>query len=138
MMTRNERGFTLVEIIIAIAIAGIIASIAIPNYINYQYRASIKTDIATCAELIRAGRIYTITNHGEAATIRNLLSEGYFPDNNSETEIIPLTSADSFSINYDNSENEYSASFTTDSHIVGKYGGKTYTVSEGEELPHVK
>jgi len=41
----TSQGFTLVEIFIAIAIIGILASIAIPNYISYRYKAKIAAAI---------------------------------------------------------------------------------------------
>lgn len=54
---KNQCGFTLIEIMIAIAIIGVLASIAMPSYQDYKEKAKVTqaiTDIATISVKIEA------------------------------------------------------------------------------------
>jgi prepilin-type N-terminal cleavage/methylation domain-containing protein len=50
-MRMNKKGFTLVELMVVLAILGLLAGIGIPSYMNVLNRAKIGTDIARVAQL---------------------------------------------------------------------------------------
>jgi type IV pilus assembly protein PilA len=71
----NEKGFTLVELIVVIAILAILAAVAVPNYVNYQYRSALNTDISTASEIVRAARIALIEDPSKSISKASDLDE---------------------------------------------------------------
>ena len=56
MSTFNRKGFTLVELMIVVAIIGILAAIAIPNFVTMQYKSK-RAEIPTNLKAIKTAQI---------------------------------------------------------------------------------
>jgi type IV pilus assembly protein PilA len=64
---RAQSGFTLIELMIVVAIAGILAAVAIPQYGDYTMRAKVSNVLASAAPLKTAVALCVQENGGEAA-----------------------------------------------------------------------
>ncbi len=68
MKKSSNKGFTLVELIIVIAILAIIMLIAIPNFSGIQQRMQVRADKATAAQIGKAVRVW-FTDYTTDATL---------------------------------------------------------------------
>jgi general secretion pathway protein G len=66
-LNRNgcNRGFTLLEVLIVIAIIGIMSAIAVPNYIKYRYEALITVGITDIRMIEKQIALFVFDNNGQ-------------------------------------------------------------------------
>jgi len=70
---QNQQGFTLIELMIVIAIIGILAAIAIPQFSAYRQRAYNSAANSDLKNAATAQEAYYVDNETYTATIANLI-----------------------------------------------------------------
>ena len=94
-MRKTNKGFTLVELIIVIAILAIIMLIAIPNFSGIQQRMQVRADKATAAQIGKAVRVWFTDCTTDTSLVSGDDATTLKPD---ELAVISVTAADTYSI----------------------------------------
>lgn len=97
LFRRNQKGFTLVELVVVIAILGILAAIAVPRFINAIDDANEATDAANVKVLQAAVNMYFMENNAYPADL-DALVDADNPENSYidavPTELTPVEGAE--------------------------------------------
>ncbi len=57
---RNKKGFTLIELIVVLAVLAIIMAIAVPRFVGVQEEAKVESDRATLANIVKISEFYLV------------------------------------------------------------------------------
>lgn len=121
---KNKRGFTLIELIVVLAVLAIILAIAIPRFVTIQDESRIKADVATAEQIIKAARLMEARRNDGNETTRGNWVEDIMawptPESGGEFELGYITG------------DKYKVSWEVKKGSVAE--GKTITITEGEEF----
>lgn len=100
---KNKKGFTLVELIVVMAVLAIISAIAVPRFLGVQEKAREDADYATGAMIAKAAELYEAKENYSEPTITAdvLVTDGYLSDVKFKTDMFKECALSDIQITYD-------------------------------------
>lgn len=97
-MTTKVRGFTLIELVITVAIVGIIAAVALPSYRSYALKARRSEATAKLLDMQIQQERWRTNNNAYTNVVANLGSPPTTPLTNHYTITVPVATATTYTI----------------------------------------
>ena len=124
---KNDKGFTLVELIVVIAVLAIITIVAAPAYVKYVEKARIGTDENAIGEIAHIAEVEYVALEAKGAFAFRTGADGYV-DRSVKIDVKFGQQGANYTVQRNGNNDENSRALATAvSQMIGEYAGKSKT-----------